>query len=125
MASPNHSSAKGNSGKRCPRELPVKGLTCIDWDIRLRWIVSILESGKQTALSNITPSVCIISIIRLVVLSRLEDVDVTCKPLFSRTFIVKLIGLHVREFRGRRNLVSGRTRDGVKPALEKRAVLAC
>lgn len=83
------------------------------------------DSDKQIALSNIVPSVCIISIIRLVVLSRLEAVDVTCKPLLLGTSPVKLMGLHVREFCGRRNLVSGRTCDGVRRAIGKRTLPAC
>lgn len=80
---------------------------------------------RKIAFSNIVPSVCIISIIRLIVLSRLEAFDVTCKPQFLCTFQVKLMRRHVRELRGRRDLVSGRTRDGVRRATETRTVPAC
>ena len=125
MASPNHSSTKGDSGKRHTGDLRVFGLTCIDWYLRLRWIVSICESEEQITFSNIVASVCIISIIRLIVLSRLEEFDVTCKPLFLRTSPVQLIRRHVRELRGCRDLVSRRTRDGVRRATEKQTVPAC
>ena len=64
MATPNHSQAE-----RYP-----------DWYLRLRGIVSIIPSWiPNFTLLKLLTSVCIISIIRLIVLSRLYDVDVTCK----------------------------------------------
>ena len=50
----------------------------LDWNIRLRGIVSCKFHTHFELLLNKPISVCIISIIRLVVLSRLTNFDVTC-----------------------------------------------
>lgn len=75
----------------------------------------ICKLDGELASAEIVPSVCIISIIRLIVLSRLEAFDVTGESRFLRTPI-KLRSRHIRELRGHRvrNLVSDRTSDGVR-----------
>lgn len=56
------------------------------------------EPNDEVTLIDVMPSVCIISIVRLIVLSRLEEFDVTCECPFLRTFLIKLIGRHLGNY---------------------------
>ena len=64
------------------------------------------RTDDEIPMIDIVPSVCIISVIRLIVLSRLEAVDVTCESWFLYTFPIKVTS-HTRELCERRNLVRG------------------
>lgn len=62
-----------------------KAKTYTDWYLCLWWFVSLLQCAQcfmspQPSLT-LSFSVCIISIVRLIVLSRLEAYDVTCEFL--------------------------------------------
>lgn len=105
MASPNNLSAKGYIGKDYSQAIMSWGLICIDWYLCLWRFVSVRELNGDIDLTDIAYSVCIISVIRLIVLSRLEAFDVTCQSR-SLPISIRLNGSN-RELCECRNLVGG------------------